>query len=184
MSEIIVVTSTLIFSILMLIEWSKNRIATRERESIPEKYNPDEIIGKSMFVLTGVKSSVSESCTSGKMDIELPLEYEPDIDAVEEQEELEQLGFPFESSMDITIEEMMQVVNEVGCTKPQNPVKTGKLLHENDNAKWVEQLAFSSPAYQKRIVELIDLHLGKLEQNEVKQVPNDDLEEFDIREYT
>lgn len=183
MSEIILVTSTLILSILVLLGWSKNRTSTREIKSTPEKYNPDEIVGKSMFVPTGGKIFISESITFGKMDIELPLEYEPDIVAVEEQEELEQLGFPFESSMDITIEEMMQVVNEVGRTKPQNSVKTGKLLHENDNAKWVEQLAFSSPAYQKRIVELIDLHLGSLEQKEFIRALSEDLEQFDIEEY-
>ena len=87
------------------------------------------------------------------------------------------------SFSDLTFEEMMEVVNEVGSAKPQNPAKVGKLLHENDNTHWVEQMAFSSPAYQKRIVELIDLHLGILEHNENNQVPSNDLERFDIGEY-
>ena len=183
MAEIILVTTILVLSILLLKGWSKTGKASDERKSTPEKYNPEGIVGKSTFVLTGGKSSISVGDLSGKMDIEVPLEYEPDISSVEEQEELEQLGLPAESFSDFTFEEMMEVVNEVGSTKPQNPDKAGKLLHENDNTRWVEQMAFSSPAYQKRIVELIDLHLGKLGQNEVKKMPNGGLEGFDIEEY-
>ncbi|HZL11904.1 MAG TPA: hypothetical protein VFC65_18125 [Prolixibacteraceae bacterium] len=183
MAEIILVTAILILSILLLKGWSKTGTAYSERESTPKKYNPKGIVGKSKFVLTVGKSSVSETDSSGKMDIEVPLEYELDISSVEEQEELEQLGLPVESFSDLTFEEMMEVVKEVGSTKPQNPAKTGKLLHENDNTHWVEQMAFSSLAYQKRIVELIDLHLGKLGQNEFNRSPSDDLEEFDIEDY-
>jgi hypothetical protein len=118
------------------------------------------------------------------MDIEMPLEYEPDISFIEEQEELEQLGLSTEFSSDITFEEMMEVVNEVEIDQPQNPTKAGKLLYENNNTDWVEQMASTSPDYQKRIVELIDLHLGKLGQNEINQMSGDDLEGFDIREFT
>jgi len=183
MAEIILVTATLILSILLLKGLRKSGTASGEGESTPEKYAPEGIVGKSTFVLTAGKSSVSEPSSSGKLDIEVPLEYESDISSVEEQEELEQLGLPVESFSDLTFEEMIEVVNEVGSTKPQNPVKTGKLLHENDNTHWVAQMAFSSPAYQKRIVELIDLHLGKLGQNENNQVSRNDLEGFDIGEY-
>ncbi len=102
---------------------------------------------------------------------------------IEEQEELEQLGLSTEFSSNITFEEMMEVVNEVENDQPQNPAKVGKLLHENDNTDWVGQMASSSPYYQKRIVELIDLHLGKLGQNEIKQVASNDLEGFDIGEF-
>ena len=184
MAEFILVTAILILSILLLRGWRKTGTVSGERESTPEKYNPERIVGKSTFVLTAGISSVSEPETSGKMDIEAPLEYEPDISSVEEQEELEQLGLPAEPFSNISFEEMMEVVNEVGSVKPQNPTKTGKLLHENDNAGWVEQMAFSSPAYQKRIVELIDLHLRKLVQNEKPIQPyNDGLRGFDIGEY-
>lgn len=183
MAEIILVTAILVLSILLLKGWRKTGTASGERESTSEKYAPEGIVGKSTFVLTAGKSSVSEPDTSGKMDIEVPLEYEPDISSVEEQEELEQLGLSTESFSDLTFEEMMEVVNEVGSTIPQNAAKAGKLLHENDNAGWVEQMVSSSPAYQRRIVELIDLHLGKLGQNEVKQMPNIDLEGFDIGDY-
>ena len=117
------------------------------------------------------------------MDIEVPLEYEPDINSIEEQEELEELGLPTEISSDITFEEMMEVVNEVESEKPQKPTKAGKLLHENENTDWVEQIASSSSDYQKRIVELIDLHLRSLLQNETNQTPSDNLEKFDIGEY-
>lgn len=180
MAEFILVTAILVLIILLLKGWSKTGTASVERENPREKNIPEGIVGKSTFVLTAGKSSVSESDSSGKMDIEVPLEYEPDISVVEEQEELEQLGLPAESFSDLTFEEMMEVVNEVGSIEPQNAAKAGKLLHENDNAGWVEQMAFSSPAYQKRIVELIDLHLGKLGQNEVKKMPNDGLDGFDI----
>jgi hypothetical protein len=183
MAEIILITAILVLIILLLKGWRKTGTASAERENTREKNIPEGIVGKSTFVITAGKSSVSEANSSGKMDIEVPLEYEPDMSSVEEQEELEQLGLPVESFSDLTFEEMMEVVNEVGSVKPQNPAKTGKLLHENDNTHWVEQMAFSSPAYQKRIVELIDLHLGKLGQFEVKQVSSGDLEGFDIREY-
>lgn len=183
MAEIIAITATLILAILLLKGWRKTGTASGERKNTPEKHDPKGIVGKSTFVLSARKSSVSETSSSGKMDIEVPLEYEPDISSVEEQEELEQLGLPAGSSSDITFEEMMDVVNEVESVKPQNPAKAGKLLHENDNAHWVEQIAFSSPVYQKRIVELIDLHLGKLGQNESGTRSDDRLNGFDIGKY-
>jgi len=183
MAEFILISAILVLSILLLKGWRKSGTASGERKNTPEKHDPEGIVGKSTFVLSARKSSESEPRSSGKMDIEVPLEYEPDISSVEEQEELEQLGLPAESFSDLTFEEMMEVVNEVGSAKPQNPAKVGKLLHENDNTHWVEQMAFSSPAYQKRIVELIDLHLGILEHNENNQVPSNDLERFDIGEY-
>ncbi len=183
MAEFILITAILVLIILLLKGWRKTGTASVERENTREKNIPEGIIGKSTFVLIAGKSSVSESDSSGKMDIEVPLEYEPDISSIEELEELEQLGLPVESFSDLTFEEMMEVVNEVGSVKPQNPDRAGKLLHENDNTHWVEQMAFSSPAYQKRIVELIDLYLGKLGQNEAKQVSRNDLESFDIEEF-
>ena len=117
------------------------------------------------------------------MDIEVPLEYDSDIEFIEEQEELEQLGLPTEISSDITFEEMLEVVNEVESVETQNPTRTGKLLYENENTDWVEQIASSSSEYQKRIMELIDLHLGSLTKNEISQVPDDGLEGFDIKKY-
>ena len=184
MAEFILITSILVLSILLLKGWRKTGTASVERENTREKNIPEGIVGKSTFVLTVGKSSVSEPEISGKMDIEVPLEYEPDISSVEEQEELEQLGLHTESFSDLTFEEMMEVVSEVGSAKPQNPAKTGKLLHENDNTHWVEQMAFSSPAYQKRIVELIDLHLEKLDTSENKQMLDDGLGGFNIRDYS
>lgn len=183
MAEIILVTAILVLSVLLLKDWRKTGTDSGKRESTSRKDAPEGIVGKSTFVLTAAKSSVSETSPSGKMDIEVPLEYEPDISSVEEQEELEQLGLPAESSSNITFEEMMEVVNEVGSTKPKNPAKAGRLLHENDNTHWVEQMASISPDYQKRIVELIDLHLGKLEKNERASMSDDRLKEFDIEKY-
>jgi hypothetical protein len=184
MAEFILVTAILALSILVLKGWRKTGTIIGERENTSGKHAPEEIVGKSTFVLTTGKSFISEPDSSGKMDIEVPLEYEPDISSVEEQEELEQLGLPAESFSDLTFEEMMEVVNEVSSKKPQNPDKAGKLLHENDNTLWVEQMAFSSPAYQKRIVELIDLHLGKLGQNTNGARSDDRVNEFDIEQYT
>lgn len=184
MAEFILITAILVLVILLLKGWRKTGTASVERENTREKNIPEGIVGKSTFILTAGKSSVSKADSSGKMDIEVPLEYEPDISFVEEQEELEQLGLPSESFSDLTFEEMMEVVNEVGSRKPQNPAKAGKLLHENDNTQWVEQMAFSSPAYQKRIVELIDLHLGKLAQNANAVRSDDRVNEFNIEQYT
>jgi hypothetical protein len=183
MVELIVIIVTILLSIFLLKRWSKTGTSSVEKERVSEAYNSNEIIGKSMFVLTAGKRDLPQPGLPGKMDIEVPLEYEPDISFIEEQEELEQLGLSNEFSSDITFEEMMEVVNEVENDQPQNPTKAGKLLYENDNTDWVGQMASSSPDYQKRIVELIDLHLGKLGQDESEYVPNNDLEGFDIGEY-
>lgn len=183
MTEIIAITGVLILSILFLKWWSKTGTISGEKESVFEKHKPEGIVGKSTFVLTTGRNSIPEPDSSGKMDIEVQLEYEPDVNSIEEQEELGQLGLPTEFSSDITFEEMIEVVNEVGNVQPQNPTKTGKLLYENDNTDWVEQMTSSSPDYQKRIVELIDLHLESLVQNESNQVPSNNLEGFDIGKY-
>jgi hypothetical protein len=183
MVELIVIAATIILSLFFIKRWIKTGITSSEKVSVSEKYMSNGIVGKSTFVLSAGKSSESETGSSSKMDIEVPLEYEPDILFIEEQEELEQLGLPFEFSSDITFEEMMEVVNEVENDQPQNPAKAGKLLHENDNTDWVGQMASTSPDYQKRIVELIDLHLGKLGQNENTVTQNDELSGFDIGLY-
>jgi hypothetical protein len=183
MIELIVIAATIIFSMLFIKRWSKTGTASKEKESVSEKFKPVEIVGKSSFVLTAGKRDLPQSGSPGKMDIEVPLELEPDIRFIEEQEELEQLGLHTELSSDITFEEMMEVVNEVENDQPQNPVKAGKLLYENDNTDWVEQMAYTSPDYQKRIVELIDLHLGSLEQNKSEVILGDGLDGFDIEEY-
>lgn len=181
--ELIVIAGAIILSIFFMNRWSKTGTSSGDKESVSETYNSNEIIGKSTFVLTVGKRDLLQSGSPGKIDIEVPLEYEPDISFIEEQEELEQLGLSTEFSSDITFEEMMEVVNEVENDQPQNPVKAGKLLYENDNTDWVEQMASSSPDYQKRIVELIDLHLGKLVGSESGVIPNNGLIEFDIGEY-
>lgn len=183
MVKLLVIAVTILLSILLMKRWSKTGTSAGEKGSDSQESFPDGIVGKSTFVLTVGKKDLLQFDSPGKMDIEVPLEYEPDISFIEEQEELEQLGLSSEFSSDITFEEMMEVVNEVENGKPQNPTKTGKLLYENDNTDWVDQMASFSPDYQKRIVELIDLHLGKLGQNEGEQVSNDDLEGFDIGEY-
>ena len=67
--------------------------------------------------------------------------------------------------------------------KPKPPPETGKLLYENENTDWVEQLATSSPDHQKRIVALIDLHLGKLAKPNPDIKSDDGLRGFDIGEY-
>jgi hypothetical protein len=183
MIELIFIVAAILLSIFLMKQWSKTGTSSGEKESNSEKYMSNGIIGKSTFVLTAGKRDLPQSSSPGKMDIEVPLEFEPDISFIEEQEELEQLGLSTEFSSDITFEEMMEVVNEVENVQPQNPTKTGKLLYENDNTDWVDQMASTSPDYQKRIVELIDLHLGSLVQNENSQLSSNDLESFDISEY-
>jgi hypothetical protein len=183
MVELIVIAATILLSIFLMKRWSKTGTSSGEKGSNSEAYLSNEIIGKSTFVLTAGKRDVPQPGLPGKMDIEGPLEYEPDVRFIEEQEELEQLGLSTEFSSDITFEEMMEVVNEVENDQPQNPAKTGKLLYENDNTDWVDQMASISPDYQKRVVELIDLHLGKLEQNENATMKDDGVIGFDIGYY-
>ena len=183
MIELITVIIVVTLYLFLSNRWSHSRTASGEEESTSEKLDPKGIVGKSTFVLTAGKRAIPETSSSGKMDVEVPLEYHPDIDFIEEQEELEQLGLPTELSSDITFEDMMEVVNEVESAKPQNPTKAGKLLHENENTDWVQQMASTSSDYQKRIVELIDVHLEKLGQTEMNQEPSNNLEGFDIGEY-
>ena len=103
---------------------------------------------------------------------------------MEEQEELEKLGLQTDYSSDITFDEMMLVVNEVGNDLPKTTPETGKLLYENENTDWVEQLATSSGKNANRIAALIDLHLVRLAKPEKLIQPNDNgLRGFDIGEY-
>ena len=183
MLELIAIITICFFFMLFLKWWNKAGTTSSEKEKVSEKLKPEGIVGKSTFVLTTKKSFVPEPDSFGKMDIEVPLEYEPDIATIEEQEELEELGLSSESFPDITFEEMMEVVNEVESVKPLIPAKVGKLLHENENTDWVEQIASSSSDYRKRIVELIDLHMCSLVKNEINQGSCDGLSGFDIREY-
>lgn len=152
---------------------------TIEKGNTPKVKNTDAIVGKSSFVLTQNKNAIPVVDTSGKMDIEVSLEYEADIDPIEEQEELEQHGIPLEFASHISFEDMIEVVNDVDCEQPKNPEKTGKLLYENDTADWVIQMESTADVFQKRIVGLIDLHLDKIKQPE-SEVSDDDVENFDI----
>lgn len=140
--------------------------------------NETSIIGKSTFVLNFDRNKQPQLNSSGKLDIDVPLDYEE----TELNEELEELGVANEASVDLSFEEMMEVVKEVETEKPQKPKQTGKLLYENENADWVEQLAATSENFQKRISGLIDSHLGSLEQNQVP-VSDDGIGGFDIGEY-
>ena len=183
MIELIAIITIFILFVLYMNWKNKAGMPPSEKEKVSERHKSDAIVGKSTFVLTSRKSPIPEHDSSGKMDIEVPLEYEPDIDSIEEQEELEQFGLSSESFSDITFEEMMEVVNEVESLKPQNPAKAGKLLYENENTDWVEQITSSSSDYQNRIVKLIDLHLGRLVQNENNQMLDNELNKFDIGQY-
>lgn len=137
-----------------------------------------------LFVLEKPKNLAPKIDASGKMDIEIQLDYEPDANLIEEQEELEKLELPSESSSDLTFEEIMEVVNEVGDEQAKATPETGKLLYENENTDCVEQLATSSGKNVNRIAALIDLHLGRLAQTEkLIQTNKDGLRGFDMGEY-
>jgi hypothetical protein len=75
------------------------------------------------------------------------------------------------------------IAPRIGYENSQNELKTGKLLYENENTDWVEQLASSSGKYQKRITDLIDLHLGRLAKPITDIKSDDGLRGFDIGEY-
>ncbi|WP_297096286.1 hypothetical protein [uncultured Draconibacterium sp.] len=179
MIEFVVIVGIIILLRIFFKDWSRSSatVANEKRKS----YLSDDsgIIGKSTFVLNTERERQSASNSTGKLDIEVALDYEE----VELDEELEVLGMANGTSVDLTFEDMMEVVTEVENEHPEKPSQTGKLLYENENTDWVEQLASTSENFQKRISGLIDLHLGSLGQNEGTHVSSNDLEEFDISQY-
>ena len=173
MIELITVVALILLVQYRLNPRMKRKSFAVEKGNNSEKQNPENIVGKSTFVLSPQKlartkkQDVQISEPSGKLDIEIPLEYEPEnTDLLEVQEELERLGLPAEYSSNITFDDMMAVVNEVGNHQSQIAPETGELLYENENTDWVEQLSSSSDKNASRISALIDLHLGKLNQPE------------------
>jgi len=182
MIEIITIVGLLILNGILIKALVNKKVPIEKKERPVDKHKDKSIIGKSTFVLDTNNSLPPKIDALGKMDIEVPLDYEPNADLIEEQEELEKLGLPSEPSSDLTFEEMMEVVNEVENEKPQHASKTGKLLYENENSDWVEKLASTSENYQKRITGLIDLHLEKLGQNE-PSTSDEGFKGFDIGEY-
>ena len=190
MIEILIVIVLLL--LIMLLKKPQNietEASTDEKRNNPRKQQTTSIVGESRFILDDLRKKKVEtiepvSDTSGKMDIEVPLDYETeDTNAQEEQEELESLDLNNNYSKNITFEEMMKVVNEVGNHQPETTTETGKLLYENENTDWVEQLASSSENSAKRITSLIDLHLGRLEKPNSDVKLDEGLKGFDIGEY-
>jgi len=167
---------------------TKDSSADEKGNDFPKRQE-SSIVGESHFVLGDARKKqvkVSEPVpdSSGKMDIEVPLDYDTeDTNLQEEKEELESLGLQNDYSTNITFDEMMLVVNEVGNKQAETTPQTAKLLYENENTDWVEQLSSSSDKNASRISSLIDLHLGKLEQPNLHVVVNDGFMGFDIGEY-
>jgi hypothetical protein len=190
MIEILAVAALLLLFLLLNRPKNKKKgFVADEKENGSKKQHITSIVGASRFVLESVTqrpTKVNEPLPdfAGKMDIEIPLDYEPEnTDLLEEQEELERLGLQADYSSNITFDEMMAVVNVVG-NKSEATQKTGELLYEHENTDWVEQLASSTETSAKRIASLIDLHLGRLAQPEkLIQPKNDELRGFDIGEY-
>ncbi len=187
-----------LITVVALIILIRFLINPREKSSAVEKGNnagkqhPGSIVGKSRFVLGSEKEKQAEiteqdSDYSGKLDIEVSLDYvAEDTDLLEEHKELEELerhGLQSGYSSNITFDEMMEVVNELENENPHNNTKTGKLLYENENTDWVEQLSTSTDKSAKRIAGLIDLHLGRLAQANSNLKLDDGFSGFDIREY-
>ena len=191
MIEIITVVALILLVRYWLNPRKKRKSSAVEKGNNSEKQNPESIVGKSTFVLSTQKQARTKSQEeqvsepSGKMDIEIPLEDEQEnTDLLEEQEELERLGLPAEYSSNITFDDMIAVVNDVGNDQTKTTPQTGKLLYENENTDWVEQLSSSSDKNASRISALIDLHLGRLNQPEKLIQPNNEaLAGFDIGNY-
>ena len=74
------------------------------------------------------------------------------------------------------------LIDHVATGKIAKPEQTGKLLYENKNTDWVEQVAATSQNYQKRISGLIDFHIKNLRSKNTVAV-EDRVEGFDIRDY-
>lgn len=183
-----------LFALLLLL-WLLRKFRNKQKKTSAEKYGSNyfkqqqtSIVGESRFVLSDVRVKKAESVEPasdgvGKMEIEVPLDYETeDSDLQEEQEALESFGLQNDFSKNITFEEMMLVVNEVGNDKTIATPQTGILLYENENTDWVEQLSLTSDKNASRIAALIYLHLEKLEQNEAP-ISDDGLGGFDINKY-
>ncbi|WP_346856929.1 hypothetical protein [uncultured Draconibacterium sp.] len=186
-----ILTVVALFLLFWLLKKSKNNkkgLSTTEKENNGRKQQAASIIGESRFVLGSerkkqVEVKESHYNSSGKLDIEVPLDYEPDIHLIEEQEELEKLGIQNDYSYNLTPDEMMSVVNEVGNDQPKTTPQTGKLLYENENTDWVEQLSSSSDKNANRISSLIDLHLERLKPPNIDMELDDGLMGFDIGKY-
>ena len=190
MIEILIATILLLLILLLKKHQNiKPEASADEKRNNPHKQRTTSIVGESRFILDDLRKKKVEttepvSDTSGKMDIEVLLDYETeDTNAQEEQEELESLDLNNNYSKNITFEEMMKVVNEVGNNLKNSTSETGKLLYENENTDWVEQLASSSENSTKRITSLIDLHLGRLDKSNSDVKLDEGLKGFDIGEY-
>jgi hypothetical protein len=184
----IVVALIFLFWLLKKSNKKKKGLSATEKENNCQKQQAVSIIGESRFVLGSdrkkqVEVKESHLNSSGKLDIEVPLDYEPDTYLIEEQEELEKLGIQNDYSYNLTPDEMMSVINEVGNDQPKTTPQTGKLLYENENTDWVEQLSSSSDKNANRIAALIDLHLERLEPPNSDVKLDDGLMGFDIGEY-
>lgn len=178
MIEFVVIVGIIILLRIFFKAWrhSSAPVANEERKS--NLSDASGIIGKSTFVLNTDRKSQSHLNLTGKLDIEVALDYED----VELDEELEELGIANGASVDLTFEEMMEVVTEVENEQSEKPSQTGKLLYENENSDWVDQLATTCESYQKRISGLIDLHLRSFDENAIPAT-DDASDGFDIGEY-
>lgn len=190
MIEILTVVAVIMLVGLWINPRKKKKSSVAEKENNSRTQNPESIVGKSTFVLSAQKQKQAkiekpkepEPDSSGKMDIEIPLIYELDNEIQEEQEELERLGLQNDYSLNVTPDEIISVVNEVGNHQSQTAPETGKLLYENENTDWVEQLSLTSNKNANRITALIDLHLERLGQNDVP-ISVDGFGGFDIGKY-
>ncbi|WP_321375002.1 hypothetical protein [uncultured Draconibacterium sp.] len=178
MIEFVVIVGIIILLRIFFKDWRRSSAPVANEEKKSYLSDDSGIIGKSTFVLNTERERQSASNSTGKLDIEVALDYEE----VELDEELEELGIANGTSMDITFEEMMEVVTEVENEQPKKPSQTGKLLHDNEKTDWVEQLAATSESYQKRISGLIDLHLGRLGHGD-DPVSGNEVGGVDIGEY-
>lgn len=191
MIELIIVVTLILLIRLMINPRQKNKDSAAEKENNWNRKPLESIIGASTFVLNtesqkqvlDEKPEEPPSEFSGKMDVEIPLDYEPDNELQEEQEELQRLGLQNDYSHNVTPDEMISVVNEVGNDQTEVSPETGELLYENENTNWVEQLSLSSKKNTNRISALIDLHLGRLGQSKSNTKPDDGFNGFDIGEY-
>lgn len=191
MIELLTVVAVIMLVGLWINPRKKKKSSVAEKENNSRTQNPESIVGKSTFVLSAQKQKQAkiekpkepEPDSSGKMDIEIPLNYEPDNQLLEEQEELERLGIQTDYSYNVTPDEIMSVVNEVGNQQAKTNPNTGKLLYENENTDWVEQLSSSSDNNASRITDLIDLHLERLVPANSNMKSDEGVRGFDIGEY-
>ena len=195
MIEIVIIMAVVLLIRLMFYS-DKNSLFSNdkmdENKMTSKNQGTIDIIGKSNFKLSLPKTKVIPPEDLDKTfsesplmeDIDVPLEYDPVLPDAEELKKIQDIGLESDFSSDISYDEMQSVIQTVAEENTKNEQESAKLLYENENTDWVEQLSSSTNNSAKRIAGLIDLHLERLAQQDSNIDTYEGLSGFDIRDFT